>query len=999
MVSSMLKRILSALLLILVSFSLLAQQKIQISGVVKDKQSGEPVEFATVMLEGNVQWAVTDQKGAFVIKNVATGKHQITVACLGYVTYSMDVNLTASVGSFNIKLDQDNLALEGATVTAKEDANSTTTARTIDRTALDHVQIMNVGDIAGLLPGGATVNPSLTGTNNFALRSGSGEAGNVFFGTAIEVDGVRLSNNSSFGGADVTNTQLRGASTNNIASSNVESIEVISGVASVEYGDMTSGVVKINTRKGKTPLTITMSTTPNNKQVSVSKGFAVRNGSGKSAGVINASGEMTRSISEPMSPFNSYVRRQANVTWSHTLTSGILSDVPLKVSAGVTGNLGGFNNLADPDLFKDSYTKNKDNAVRGNFSLNWLLNKSWITNIELDGSMSYSNKSSESKTYYNNSTSSNALHGIENGYHMSEVYREGTSQHIIQLAPGYWDNVMCVDDQPLYFKTTLKANWAHNFGKVSNKIKIGGDFTGDKNLGIGQHTADLATAPSFREYRYCDVPWMYNAAGYIENTLNAPIGSTHLMVVAGLRGDNVIIPGSEYGVTSALSPRASAKYTIIDPKGRSKRLIRALAVKAAWGKSVKLPSFGVLYPQPTYYDTEVFRSTASADNIVSSAFYTIPHTLVFNPDLKFQCNTQTDLGLNFDIAGTKVDLSAYYTLTENSYRMEADYEPFTYLYTKMSSVQGCPIPSSDRVYSIDPTSGAVTISDRTGALQPFQAVGETRKQFISNTMAMNTSNPIRRYGLEWAVEFPRIKSINTTFKVDGNFYRYKSVYSDMKADCPASSVSADGSFFKYVAYFYGASQQSNGSLTRTLRNNLTVTTQIPKVRMIFSLKLEASLLRFSQALSERADGSMRSYALDDKGSILDYYEAPLYGREGYTVLFPDYYISIDQPGVRKDFLPDLKWAKENDMQMYSDLSRLVVVTNYNYIFKKDYISPYFNANFSVTKEIGDIASLSFYANNFFNNMGQVHSSKTGNWSSVSSYIPNFYYGLTLRLKF
>lgn len=32
-------------------------------------------------------------------------------------------------------------------------------------------------------------------------------------------------------------------------------------------------------------------------------------------------------------------------------------------------------------------------------------------------------------------------------------------------------------------------------------------------------------------------------------------------------------------------------------------------------------------------------------------------------------------------------------------------------------------------------------------------------------------------------------------------------------------------------------------------------------------------------------------------------------------------------------------------------------------------------------------------------MGQVYSTKTGNYSSVSNYIPSFYYGLTLRLKF
>lgn len=993
--------LLISLILFFLAPALASAQKIQVSGSVKDKQTGDPVEFATVTLEGNVLWAVTDEKGAFTIRNVGTGKHTITVACLGYVTYSKEVTLSASIDNFKVLLSQDNLSIEGATVTAKEDANSTTTARTIDKTALDHVQILNVGDIAGLLPGGATSNPSLLGTNNFALRSGgAGEAGNAYFGTAVEVDGVRLSNNGSFGGADLTSTQLRGASTNNIASSNVESIEVISGVASVEYGDMSSGVVKINTRRGKTPLTVTMSTTPNNKQLSVSKGLALKGASGRSAGIINASGELTRSISEPMSPFNSYLREQASVTWSHTLTSGIFSDTPLKVSVGATGNLGGLDNLADPDTYKDSYTRSRDNALRGNVSLNWLLNKSWITNLEFNGSVSWSDKGSESKTYYSSTTSTNALHGIEEGYFMSEVYREGSGQHIVQLAPNSsWSNIMCYDDKPLYFKATLKANWAHRFGEVSNKVKIGADFSGDKNFGVGQYSPELASAPSYREYRYCDVPWMYNAAAYAENTINASIGKTSLMVVAGIRNDNTIIPGSDYGVTSSFSPRVSAKYTVLDSKFRRNKVLRNLGFKAAWGKSVKLPSFSILYPAPTYYDTEVFRSTVAADNTVSSVFYTIPHTLVFNENLRFQQNNQTDLGMFFDIAGVKVDLSAYYTLTRWSYRLISDYEKFTYASTPLTSVQGCAIPAEDRLYTVDKATGIVTVNDRTGKLDPVQAAYQMKDQFVSTTMASNDSNPIRRYGLEWSVEFPRIKSINTTFKMDGNFYGYRSVLTDKKAECPASSVASDGSFFKYVAYFYGADQHSNGSSTASVRNNITMITQIPQVRMIFSVKLETSLLKYSQALSERLDGGYRSHILADKGKILEYTDGEFYGREGYYVVFPDTYVSIDEPGVHKDFLTALKWAKDNDMAMYADLSRLVKVTNYNYTFKKDFISPYFNVNFSVTKEIGDVASISFYANNFFNNMGQVHSTKTDNWSSVSTYIPRFYYGLTLRLKF
>jgi hypothetical protein len=66
----------------------------------------------------------------------------------------------------------------------------------------------------------------------------------------------------------------------------------------------------------------------------------------------------------------------------------------------------------------------------------------------------------------------------------------------------------------------------------------------------------------------------------------------------------------------------------------------------------------------------------------------------------------------------------------------------------------------------------------------------------------------------------------------------------------------------------------------------------------------------------------------------------------------------------------------------------------------DCISAYYSANLSVTKEIGDHVSVSFYANNFFNTMKKVHSSRTDEETSLfsSSYVPSYYYGLSLRLK-
>jgi hypothetical protein len=93
------------------------------------------------------------------------------------------------------------------------------------------------------------------------------------------------------------------------------------------------------------------------------------------------------------------------------------------------------------------------------------------------------------------------------------------------------------------------------------------------------------------------------------------------------------------------------------------------------------------------------------------------------------------------------------------------------------------------------------------------------------------------------------------------------------------------------------------------------------------------------------------------------------------------------------------WAKENDPELYTELSRLVEKTYYKNYFRANKISAYYSANINLTKEIGDIASISFFARNFTQNLGHVKSSRTASETSLyNSYIPDFYYGISVRLK-
>ena len=987
------RRTLLILLLMATALQAAGQGRV-FKGRVIDKKTGEPVEFATVLIKSTEQWSVTDQNGRFSIGGITAAESQVEIASLGYVTLTQTVKFPPGAEETTFRLSEDNLTLESAVVTAQENGNSATTSRTIDNTALEHVQVMNVTDISSLLPGGVTENNNLITQKQFSIRTGSsGENGNASFGTAVEVDGVRLSNNASY--SDLSSgSNLKGVSTNSIASSNVESVEVISGVPSVEYGDMSSGVVKINTKKGKTPWQVTLSTSPKTKQASFSKGFGLgKTAGGRAIGILNASAEYTRSVGDQMSPYTSYDRKQLSLTYSNSFGSAR----PLRFSAGITGNLGGLDNRADPDRLIGTFTIARDNAIRGNVSANWLLSLPWITNLEVNASAAYSDKLSRDNQNYQQSVSGISLHALNTGYYMSAPYVADSDNPVVMIPPGNWYNVMAVDDRPLTSKISVKANQATHFGKANNKVKVGAEWSWDTNLGVGRYSEDQASAPTYREYRYCDNPAMHNIGAFAEDNIMIPIGAGHLNLIAGIRWDNTYIKGSAYGLTSSLSPRFNAKYTVVE--GASDRFLRDLSFRGSWGVAVKQPSFSILYPTPTYLDVNVFTSTASADNTVYRAYYVHPRTIEYNADLVWQRNKLAEVGMEANLAGVRISLAAYVNSTLDAYRLDTEYERFTYNYTSTAAVQGLPIPAENRVYLIDPSTGVVTVKDKTGALPEQSIAPKERKQFISKTFESNANYPITRRGLEWVVDFPKIKAIGTAIRVDGSLYSYRYFNTNMEAYCPSTISGADSEPFRYIGYFVGGQNVSNGSESRTLRNNVTLTTHIPRLRMILSLKVESCLLRYSRSLSWREDGT-RTFVLNDKSNLLDFdTSASIYDGDGYAVVFPDYYVSYDDPGTQVPFLEKFRWAKENDAALYSDLAKLVGTSNYVYTFGKDYISPYFSANVSVTKELGDLASISFYANNFLNNMGQVLSSKTGTYSSVTSYIPTFYYGLTLRLKF
>lgn len=968
-------------------------QSFTVSGKVVNSKNNKPAELVTIMLSGSELWAVSDANGSFILRNVPAGETVLSTHSLGFVKSLTKIDVKNDIANLVISIEEDNLALDEVVVTAQRKSADLATSYVLDRTTMDHAQILNVADLSSLLPGGKTPkNIRLTDDNRFALRGNSSEKGNATFGTAIEIDGVRLDNNA------LLEDGLKGVSTRGVSSVNIESVEMVTGIASVEYGDLSNGIVKVKTKKGKTPYNVEFSTKPNTKQFALSKGFLL----GEKAGVLNADVEHAKSNNDIASPYTTYERNSVALKYSNSFNQN--RRMPINLTVGLAGNIGAYNDKDDPDRFLNEYEMIKDNTIRGNFKLDFLMNKSWITNLELSGSFSYSDKIKKENDKKDSSTEQAALHGKEEGHFLSVNYNDNPNAPITLIPKGEWYELKYTDNKPVYYTLKAKADWARKFGQLTNKVMIGAEYTRSGNRGKGIYYDNMMYAPSWREDKYKDYPDMNNTALYIEDRFTLPVTKeSNLQVMAGLRSDITSIDRSEYGTVASLSPRVNAKYVFWEKN--NDKLVRSLNIYGGWGKAVKLPSFQVLYPKAEYSDVLTF-TTNGASGEKLYGYYTMPVKPIYNPNLKWQYTKQTEIGIEANILGAKVMLSTFFSTTVNPYMRSNFYQPISYTYTKGTDLTTSLIPTGDRIFTMNRETGTVTVSDKNGILDSQILSSEKMESYKSTPTYVNGSD-IKRSGLEWIVEFPQIKAIRTTVRIDGNFYRYKGLDETLVAESN-NTMMANNKPYAYVGYYPGSFATSvastsigpsNGSLSREVNSNLTFTTHIPKIRLIISMKIEGSFYSYKQSLNDYK-GTRTAFVLQDIDGF-DTSNRNIYNGDNIIAIHPLYYSTWENPNEKIPFTEKFIWAKENDPALYTELAKLVKKTSSSTYFNADRISSYFTANLSVTKELGDFATISFLANNFLNTMKQIKDSKEGNVHTSlynNAMVPRFYYGLTLRLK-
>lgn len=238
------KSFLTLLILILSIANLLPQSNTgTLSGKVTDEK-GEPLSFANIILKETNNGTAADKKGEFKIIS-RPGKFTIEVSFIGHEKVVKSVEVISNKNmSVNFVLKSTSFEIGTIEVVAKSDFLPITpeTKTTISSSEIEHMQASSLNDVMKLTPGVETTNPTLNTVEKATIRSGDA------IGTQIILDGIPISNNANLQVGVGYSTANSGIDLRSIPAENIKEVEVIRGIPSVQYGDLTDGLLLVKTK-------------------------------------------------------------------------------------------------------------------------------------------------------------------------------------------------------------------------------------------------------------------------------------------------------------------------------------------------------------------------------------------------------------------------------------------------------------------------------------------------------------------------------------------------------------------------------------------------------------------------------------------------------------------------------------------------------------------------------------------------------------------------------
>ena len=875
-----------------------------IKAVILDK-TGEPLSGATMQLVQSGLWGISGKDGEVEIRNVPRLPVAYKVSMLGYKDVEGEICLDGK-DNVRILMEEESLSMREVVVVAQAGQGGESTTSIIGRQALDHLQATSLKDILQLLPGGVSMkNPSLTSPGQFKVRTLASDA-NATFGAAIIINGMPVSTNANMNtgvGLSSISSGNSGADLRSIATDDIESVEIIRGVASAEYGDVSSGVMIVNKRIGVSDLNMKARIMPGIMQLHAGKGFDI-----KSAGSLNISADYARGTSDPRFLTDKYNRGLLSLAHRKTLLDKTWT-LTTNIDLSYTGEWKG----ADPDepeAMKKFFSSRDAFSLRLSHNGMLKLDKALARTLKYDVALSLS-----SDCIFNDrlvSVGSGAiLDATKDGMY------EGTPY------PSSYETLSGTKSNPVMYWAKFSDLFYLNVGNMSNRFNVGTEWKIEGNRGIGQYdkTLKFKAFAQDRVRRFCDIPYMNQISAYVE--------------------DNVVLTFSERRYPN-ITGQVGVRWTVVQP-WRNERMMalsprlniavnpeRYLSLRLGYGISEKVPSLQDLYPSPDYYD---FYNMSVSDGQKSYYLYS---TRVFdNKPVSIKTMRGTKYELGFDV---RLDNGMSFSVVGYHEKVSRGFGPDN---------------SEWKTLVFDVWNAAdVTF---TGQKPIYDQQNPSRRDTVLyNLIRPGNPKSRRNRGIEFDFNFGKINATNTSFYLSGAWSETRSSSSNLGYKLPVGEARNYGPV--YVVY---PESSYSFSESRRFSATLRVVQHIPVIRFIVSASAQCILYEYDHEVSSGT-------------RPLGY----IYGSE---------YIKFTE-----DQLDDIEFNFHGYMlkdQIFDTRISNVPVT-WPAIWCLD---------MRVTKEIGDKAGFSFYANNVL--FSQPWQSNSVSVSKVERNGGLFSYGLEIFLNF
>ncbi len=706
-------------------------------GYCRDASDSTALPSATVQIQESGRWAIADGEGRFIFPNLKEGDYTLRVRMVGYKSRDIKVNFTAekTTSPIPVLLSPLSTELDGITVTARESKLGSISQ--LEGYAIKHTQPVSLADVLQLVPGQLAENPELGNAAQFTLRqapAGSAAQRMNALGTALLMDGAPISNNANL----QTNTNIlnsspgslppfssvagRGPDLRNIPADLIESVEVIRGVPSARYGDLTAGAVLVNTRIGAYRPRLLARINPTVRQLSA--------GGGKKIGetdAINAELDLTTSLTDPRNDLEQFTRSNLQLGWRNQV-----GELQLNHRLTLFTTLDERREAPDDDPSQRS-NYHRDRGLRINSRGRWTGEDSFLDEFLYVFSLSYQ----QQESFFQELVTRDIFPVTDA---VSDTTRPG------EFGRSSYLNQTTVDGRPLNAYFRLESGHQVNNWLGSHRFLLGMEWRHDSNSGQGR-LFDPRTPPrqnysmGDRPRSYAEIPALNQIGLYLTDRWNLSLGERDLVLDVGLRTD--LMPVSAQPELSELQP---ARRWLVIPTPRINALLPITGnwqARAGFGIMAKMPTLSYLYPNPVFFDLvnfNYFASDPAERLVVLSTRRIIPDT----SPLRAYRSQKWEAGVVYSPAQASWDFS----LTFFQEQVNDAYQVLR---------QVLPIPNPKFEAVAFPEGQPPILAEEAIAIDTFMAAYDLPQ----NNLA------IRNQGFDFSLQTPQVEAIKTSFNLTG----------------------------------------------------------------------------------------------------------------------------------------------------------------------------------------------------------------------------------------